>query len=168
MKFSSRGFLFCLSAAALVLAGCKRTFGPGGTANCTWNDGGPVAGLDHATISCGLLSNGQTVVVFWSDLSGASAVTDAGGSVWKANYRTPDGRALECRCESADGIAGHVAIDDKSFDLAQGHLFLISTSGPKSRIQQLRVDPVKLNVDTVKSLAASNAEIQKFFKTPAP
>jgi hypothetical protein len=148
--------------------------GASGIANPAWaSDRGETAipGIDHASVTCGLWSDGRTVVAVWTDASGGSstlvprAATRAEGFVYEGHHRGPDGRHVDCRCSTPDGRTGAVTINDKTFDLAHGALFLVSTQGGRTEVRQLQRDTSKLAPEGLKDLARNDQEILDFFSS---
>jgi hypothetical protein len=141
-----------------------------GVSNASWDAGrgkDGVAGIDKASITCGVWREGMAVV-FWTDLSWGNSVatTKEEGTVYEGEYHGRDGRRVKCRCTTGDGRTGAVTIGDERFDLADGSLFLVSTRGTHSQVRQLQRDISKLKPDDLKQLARSDPQIIEFFESP--
>jgi hypothetical protein len=65
----------------------------------------------------------------------------------------------------ADGKTGTVRIDDQDFDLENGSLLLIETSGPKPAVKQLQGQTLKPDREFLKKIAVEDAEINAFFES---
>jgi hypothetical protein len=161
----------CLSVG---LAGCSQESElPAGVATLVWSENqpgkNPVPGIDQASIDCGLWSGGGMAVVVWTDLSNGGmeflppVTTKKEGFVFVGHHEGPNGRHNDCRCETRDGITGAVTINEKTFDLAQGALFLVSTASGQTHVRQLKRDTHKLKTEDLKELAKNNPEIRGFF-----
>jgi len=128
-----------------------------------------IPGIDHASITCGLWSDGRIAVVVWTDVSSGGSsflppiTTKAEGFVFEGHHRGPDGRHIDCRCATKDGRAGAVTINDKTFDLAHGILFLVSTISGETQVRQLKRDTLKLEGENLMDLAKNDQEIRNFF-----
>ena len=161
-------------SAWLSAAGSKGN--ASGIANPVWvTDRGKdaIPGIDHASVTCGRWSDGRTVFASWTDVSSGSstlvprAATMAEGFVFEGHHRGPDGRLVDCRCSTPDGCTGTVTINDRTFDLAHGALFLVSTQGGRTEVRQLRRDTSKLAPEGLKDLARNDQEILDFFSSHA-
>jgi hypothetical protein len=130
-----------------------------------------IPGIDHASVTCGLWSDGRTVVTVWTDVSSGSSslaprvATRAEGFVFEGHHRGPGGRYVDCRCSTPDGRTGTVTINDKTFDLADGALFLVSTQRGQTEVCQLKRDTLKLGPEGLKDLARNDQEILDFFSS---
>ncbi|HBI43585.1 MAG TPA: hypothetical protein DDY78_12150 [Planctomycetales bacterium] len=144
-----------------------------GIGNPSWTEWTPgndqIPGIDQASITCGLWSDGRMAFVVWTDVSGGSSamlppVTTKGeGFVFEGRHQGSDGRHIDCRCATKDGRAGTVTINDKTFDLAQGALFLVSTISGQTQVRQLERNTLKLKGEDLKELAKNDQEIRDFF-----
>ena len=159
-------------SAWLSAAGSKGN--ASGIANPVWaayRGEAAIPGIDHASVTCGLWSDGRTVVAVWTDASSGSSslaprvATRAEGFVFEGHHRGPDGRHVDCRCSTPDGCTGTVTINDKTCDLARGDLFLVSTQGGRTEIRQLKRDTLKLGPENLKDLARTDREIQDYFSS---
>lgn len=169
--------LGCAVACGLVLAGtigCSpKSERPSGVANPVWSSDqlgkDKIPGIDQASITCGLWGSRGMAVVVWTDLPGGSSeflppvTTKTEGFVFVGHHRSSDGRQVECRIATRDGSTGPVTINGKSFNLAQGALFLVSTTGAQTQVRQLKRDFVKLEPGDLMHLAKNDQEIRTFF-----
>src|SRR5262249_20676639 len=128
-----------------------------------------IPGIDHASITCGLWSDGRMAVVVWTDVSSGSSsflppiTTKAEGFVFEGRHRGPDGRHIDCRCATKDGRTGAVTINDKTFELDQGALFLVSTISGETQVRQLKREMVKFAGEGLRDLSKIDPEIRDFF-----
>jgi hypothetical protein len=110
---------------------------------------------------------GGVAILVWSDTAAGRASAGSAGSPQGAQYNgradAPDGRKIEWRCETADGKTGPVTINGQQFDLAGGPLFLVTTKGGETHVQQLRRDLSKVEPTPgdLERLAA-DPEVSKF------
>ena len=108
-------------------------------------------------------------VVVWTDVSSGSSsflppnTTKAEGFVFDGHHRGPDGRHIDCRCATKDGRTGGVSINDKTFDLDQGALFLVSTISGQTQVRQLKREVLQSGGRDLKDLAKNDQEIRYFF-----
>jgi hypothetical protein len=125
----------------------------------------PIPGIDYSSIACAFWRDGRTAVVVWSDVASSTDYSDgtmAGGSVFNCYQSAANGR-VDCRCVSSDGRTGTVTINEKSFDLARGALFLVSTANGQTRVLQLNRDLSQLDRSHITDLAKNDQEISGFF-----
>ena len=107
-------------------------------------------------------------VVVWTDVSSGSSflppiTTKPEGLVFEGHHRGPDGRHIDCRCATQDGRTGAVTINDKTFDLDQGALFLVSTISGQTQVRQLKREILKSAGEDLRDLAKNDQEIRDFF-----
>jgi hypothetical protein len=128
-----------------------------------------IAGIDHASITCGLWSDGRMAVVVWTDVSSGSSrflppiTTKAEGFVFEGHHRATDGRHIDCRCATKDGRTGGVTINGKTFGLDQGALFLVSTISGQTQVRQLKREVLQSGGGDLRDLAKNDQEIRDFF-----
>jgi len=175
---------------ACWLVGCRPTtpsaFGSRGTSWVRTEAGRKsVPGIDEVSIHFGVWGDGATIVV-WSDGTGGSFGSRGMGGVplqagetrrgvkYEGHLSGRDGRIVNVECYTPDGKTGTVKIGDEAYELAQGTLFLISTSGAKPKVKQLKSDKLDLKpmgsrtVDeitsqTLEALAKTDPDIRAFF-----
>src|SRR5262245_5930111 len=97
-----------------ALSGCNSGPAPSfGIGNPMWSIGNskPVPGLDQASVTCGTWGTGSAVII-WTDLPGGRSsywpAPNGKGVVYEGHHSAPDGRRVDCRCETPDGRAGTV------------------------------------------------------------
>ena len=122
----------------------------------------PEAGIDAVSIGFHVWSDpagwqGLALVVV-SDAVGSGGAGGNGG-----HHASPDGRRVEWKFQTRDGKTGSATINDKTYDLAQGSLFLVSTTGADIRVLQLDRDLLKVKKEDIQSLVLGDKDIPAFF-----
>jgi hypothetical protein len=69
---------------------------------------------------------------------GARATTDK--AVYDGSRRTSEGRAVSWSAVTKDGKTGTVTVNDKAYQLADGAVFLVRTTGGSIRVTQVKQD----------------------------
>jgi hypothetical protein len=140
----------------------------GVNASISWSSGRPDArpGIDAAMVnSC--TWGGAPAFVLWTDLNNdaSSSAEEQGSFVYSGSQTAPDGRKVRYRCRTRDGRTGDVTIDDRTYDLAKGALFLVSAREPRTRVLQLQRDVRQLTLSTAKlqQFARDDPEMVAFF-----
>jgi hypothetical protein len=130
-----------------------------------------VPGIDHAAVHIGLYANSPVLVV-WSDCQGGGFNASWDRTRKAVHYEgtlTSRGRRIVAvHCYTSDGKTGPVTIDDETFELSNGSLFLVTYSGTKTVVKQLRRDLSKLGSDSeaFRASAMTDSEIRAFFEQP--
>ena len=113
----SKTMLF-VSSFALLLVGCtSRSQFPGTGLGCAfW--AGPESPYGDTTASYGVWGDGMAFVV-WSNLPASNGHSFAGDKevVYSGRHWSPDGRAIDFRCTTADGKTGIMTIAGQQFKL---------------------------------------------------
>jgi hypothetical protein len=79
------------------------------------------------------------------------------------------GRAVDWRCETADGVTGRMLIGTESFDLTRGNLFLVSTAAGGGVTQLTRdFSGLELTHGSFTDLAKRDEAIRQFVAAAAP
>ncbi|MEZ4737138.1 MAG: hypothetical protein R3E79_59420 [Caldilineaceae bacterium] len=108
-------------------------------------------------------------LMLWSDIidngsqNGASTTGDP--LFRQSGYAlATDGRRVDWQLETADGRTATLHIDTQPFDLAAGTLFLITTTGGSTQIQQRAYDLAALPAmaDGCLQVVANNPEVNDF------
>lgn len=76
-----------------------------------------------------------------------------------------DGRRISWSCEMRDAPRGTLTIDGQEFDLAAGNVFLVRMTEPKVSVEQVVVDPSKLQASLgsqLQSLQSTEPQIRTF------
>jgi len=172
--------LAVVTASALILTGCRTIPNVRQVLNPVWESKPessptepPIPGIDQASISFVSWDNGGALVV-WTDVSNGTttssppAKTKGEGYVIKGHHhdrRNSKKARVDFRCVTPDGLTGTVTINDKPFDLAQGFLFLVSTTGDQIDVRQLSRDATHISSRGFKNLARTDQEIREFFRS---
>ena len=128
-----------------------------------------VPGIDHAAVHIGLYANSPALVV-WSDGQGGgfNVSWDRTRKVvhYEGTFTSRRGRNVAVHCYTGDGKTGPVTIGDETFELGNGSLFLVASSGTKTVVKQLRRDLSKLGSDSeeFRANAMADSEIKAFFE----
>ena len=139
-----------VAITGVLLAGCGRVttsmgqrWGGGGRSTSSLKEGGRSAQytIDH------LSHNGRTYLVLAADGCPGSRVSS--GPQATGEFSTLDSRMVGWACTTQDGAAGSVTIDGKTFDLAQGGLFLISVRQPTTTVEQIAIDIAQVQGEPV-------------------
>jgi hypothetical protein len=106
-----------------------------------------------------------------SGCSGGSSSGAAGS--FRGQLRAHDKREIAWSCSTTDGTNGTVTVDGQRFDLSKGALFLVSTSDPTIKVEQIAVDLSKLQDNStldypfqekLQALGEAQPRIAAFFK----
>jgi hypothetical protein len=104
-----------------------------------------IPGIDQGSATEGQCG-GRLAFVVWTDLTGAfrfESTDSDGGFIWAGHHGNPGDQQVDCRCATRDGTNGVVTINGKTFDLARGGLFLVSTLGNPAQVRQLKRDNLR-------------------------
>lgn len=106
--------------------------------------------------------------VLWSDLSrggGGGTTTNVHGLSCNGRLRGDEGVSVPFECKSPDGKTGTAVIDGRTFDLADGGLFLVAAEDGTPRIKQLKRDleSVPFSINGLQKFAREDKEIAGFF-----
>jgi hypothetical protein len=119
--------------------------------------------VDAAYYSYHYWEEGLAILV-WHDLSYAAESCSGTGSTEDPVYRlvcdvrARDGRHFRWEVHTSDGVTAEMWIDDKSFDLSQGAMFLVSTQNDGISIGQLQRDFSELEPDNEAISALTNGD----------
>jgi hypothetical protein len=145
----------------LVSSGCYRTTPPGPD-----TAGGKFEGA--AYVFC-RWKQGLRLMI-WHDATGATS--SGSGSTSDPVYRV-EGQAVNeghhgftWALETRDGQTAQFRINDVSYDLSEGTLFLVSTSGSSTGIEQLRRDlsGVQPNRESILAFATDDPDVARFIE----
>jgi hypothetical protein len=176
MRAAIAGQSVSVLLVAPLLPGCGPNSPRGwGVRALDWSQSTPdkptVPGIDHAAVRIGSYGNSPAWVV-WSDGRGGNfdaSWDEARKAVhYEGDFASREGREIAVECFTSDGKTGAVTIGDEAFELGNGSLFLVASSGPKTMVKQLKRDLSKLRSDSewFKANATSDAEIKAFFEQP--
>jgi hypothetical protein len=109
---------------------------------------------------------GKLAVVVWFDTDDSSQgfSGEGGTAVYQGLFAPLDGRRFAWRCRTSDGKTGTLVIDGQQYDMAKGALFLVSTKGGKTEVQQLSRDLAPFNPDKegLERLAKEDPDVARF------
>jgi hypothetical protein len=102
-------------------------------------------------------------VLIWHDVSGSAWAHSAGsteGSVYaeQGSAQSADGRGFAWEVQTKDGKTGQVRIDDASYELSEGTLFIVTTKGGTTEARQLVRDLSGLPLDNEGILAFAESD----------
>jgi hypothetical protein len=115
-------------------------------------------------------------LMIWHDIAGSS-MSSGSGSTTDPVYRlhgyaeSQDGRRLDWELQTSDGMTAQFEIDNTSYDLLDGALFIITTQGGETDVRQLERDlsDVQTNHESCLAFARSDPDLVKFIgDTPVP
>jgi len=113
-------------------------------------------------------------LMIWHDATDATST--GSGSTSDPIYRV-DGRAvspgvppIEWTIETSDGQTAQFTLSGVSYDLTQGTLFLVRTSGGSIEVEQLRRDlsSVQLERDSILAFAQADPDIARLIEDTRP
>jgi hypothetical protein len=106
--------------------------------------GGGTASIGDTTVHYVQLGpDGRIGLVVWSDLSGAGgqkSESDLFKSTTAGFVSSPDGRRVDWEWKGSREKSGDFQINGSAYDLANGTLFLVSTTRGQVQVTQLDVD----------------------------
>jgi hypothetical protein len=174
MKTAITGQSVMVLFYSALLTGCGSNSPPGlGVRSAGWSqwarDKSTVPGIDHAAVHIGLYADSPALVV-WSD--GRGGGFDAGWDRsrravhYGGTFTSRGGRNVVVHCDTSDGKTGPVTIGGETFELGNGSLFIVASSGTKAVVKQLRRDLSKLGSDSegFRANATTDSEIKAFFE----
>jgi len=156
--------MLLVTCFALLLVGCSsRPQFPGtGLGGAFW--AGPESPYGDTTASYGVWGDGMAFVV-WSDLPASNGHSFAGDKevVYSGKHWSRDGRAIDFRCNTADGTTGTMTIAGQQFKLEDGSVFLVLAP---HQITQVKADTLHANwtEEGWQALVKKEPEFTKFFK----
>jgi hypothetical protein len=110
--------------------------------------------------------DGKLAVVVWFDTDDSSQGFAGEGhtAAYQGVFAPVDGRRFDWRCRTSDGKTGTLVIDGQHYELAKGALFLVSTKGGKTAVQQLSRDLAPFNPDKkgLERLAKEDLDVARF------
>jgi hypothetical protein len=147
------GLMFVLAAF-----GCNHN--PSGTT-------GQVTIGETSCVYCAIGNTAKLALVVWIDEPDRSPARGIGGAhPFHGAFRLKGGRTVTWNCSSRDGKTGKVEIAGLPHDLEKGGLFLVSTKGGGTRVEQLPIETVGGEIKTanekLESLAKTDPKITAF------
>lgn len=179
-----------LILGVLCVAGCGSKAPPQfGARTVSWTSPAgagqkPLPGIEHANVKIGIWNDGAAIVV-WDDAatSGFGGHGMEGVALKPGEKRTGvkyEGNAgkLNLSCYTPDCTNGIVKIGAETYDLSWGALFLISTTGQKAVVKQLKLSAINLKPqgtltqdqitsDRMQKAGRTEPEIREFFEEAA-
>lgn len=134
-----------------LLSGCEpRTTPPGPNAI-----GGTIGGTSYTMLAW---DEGLRILL-WSDIVGTGGSAGSGSTEdevyrQRGDSQAPDGRSYSYSLETRDGVTADFAIDGTPYDLEEGTLFIVTTSGERNSVRQLGVD--------LSAIPTTNEGIERF------
>ncbi len=152
----------CLFLIAGFLISCSPNSTPPGA-----NSIGGV--VDGAAYSYHYWEEGLAILI-WHDLSYGGEGCSGTGSTEDPVYRlecdvnSTDGRGFNWKAHTSDGVTADMWIEDQSFDLSKGTMFLVSTEDDGFQVEQLQRDfsELEASVEAISALAAGNPDVADF------
>lgn len=149
--------LSCILLSFMIFAGCGEAPKFSQSSICVpWTIGDAYAlpgtdtelpGIESGTISIldfGYGPDKKVSIVIWSDL-GSGSGSGRGESTrthayCSGTHLSPVKKKIHYQCETTDGEVVRVIIEGQQFDTTKGSLFLVSTKGDKTQIEQQQID----------------------------
>jgi hypothetical protein len=80
-----------------------------------------------------------------------------------------DGRRVDWRLETADGKIATLGINNEPYSLSNGHLFIVTTRGEKTQVQQLDRDlsSIQPTNEGCQAFAKSDPTVSRFIRQAA-
>jgi hypothetical protein len=111
-------------------------------------------------------------VMIWHDAVSNSSC-DSSGSTDDAVHTvichavSGTGKRFDWQIETLDGLTGEFRINDKPFDLSEGRIFIVTTSGGAIDIQQEQGDlsSVKPESESIVAYGLDNEDIKQFIQS---
>lgn len=166
-----------------LFSGCPQGCKPNGVASASSSTGigwltgvgeNLVPGIDSGNLDLQKVGN-TAIVVVWADKSFTnSSSTTTGGlgtkHTGKYFFKGDTKGTPELEWQSNDKGSGSFSCGKEKYDLKDGILFLVSTSGPEPLVKQLKrdVSNLKATREGVKAFADGDDELREFFTKLAP
>jgi len=152
-------FLFLI--AGLLISCSPKSTPPGAN-----SIGGAV---DEARFSYHYWEEGLAILI-WHDLSYGGGFCSGTGSTDDPVYRlecdvdSTDGQSFSWKVHTRDGVTADMWIEDESYDLSQGNMFLVSSRDDGIQVDQLHRDFSELepNDETISDLSNSDPDVADF------
>ena len=156
----------------LLIAGFISSCSPKSTPPGANSIGGSVDGIIY---SYHYWEEGLAILI-WHDFSYGAESCSGTGSTEDPVYRLEcavealDGRRFSWEVHSSDGLTAAMWIDDTSFDLSQGTMFLVSSQDNGTQVIQLQRDFSELEPDneTISAMAISDSDVANFIDSARP
>jgi hypothetical protein len=161
-RVRARSVWVCLFLVASFIVGCSPKSTPPG-ANSIYG------GVDVARFSYHYWDEGLAILI-WHDFAYGGEGCSGSGSTEDPVYRlkcdveSGDGRSFSWKAHTQDGVTADMWIEDQSYDLSQGSLFLVSSKDDGVQVEQLQRDLSELEptVDTISATSYSDSDVAGF------
>ena len=165
LKIKPSKIVLCLLALLLVAgaAGCQKSTPPG-----------PDLASDQVgKTTCALLTWKEGLRInLWFDTTGNFNANGSGSTSSPIYTETglvlaADGRQIDWKIETTDGKSAAFSIAGQPYDLAKGTLFLVTTQGGKTQVQQLVFDLSGLPAvhESCQAIAGRSPDVSSFIQT---
>jgi hypothetical protein len=108
-------------------------------------------------------------IMIWHDVLGSVEGKDSGSTTepiyWYHGWtESPGGRRFDWEVQTANGKTAVFKIDDTSYDLANGRLFIVTMKDGKTRVRQLNRDlsNVQMDWESIVAFARSDPDVAEF------
>lgn len=126
-------------------------------------------GVDEARYSYHYWEEGLAIL-FWHDFVRGEEGCTGSGSTEDPVYRlqcdvkSGDGRSFSWKVHTQDGVTADMWIEDQSYDLSQGNMFLVSAGDGGLQVEQFQRDFSKLEPsnDAISALAGNDPDVANF------
>lgn len=127
----------------------------------------PLPGIDYAAVTY-YLWNEHLVFALWADNDNNDGYREFSAEHLEGNIKFRDDRPMiKFDCSTRDGKSGSLTVHDQNFDLSEGSLILVSTSGGEVRLKQLKREGLATVLSNGKregfEKLKTDPEITKFF-----
>lgn len=147
-----------------ILLGCSPKSTPPG-ANSVYG------GLDVARFSYHYWEEGLAILI-WHNFTYGGEGCSGSGSTEDPVYRlvcdveSADGQSFSWKMHTQDGIKADMWIDDESYDLSQGNMFLVRAQDGGIQVGQYQRDSSKLEptVENINALSTSDPDVSDFIE----
>jgi len=158
----ARSVWLCLFMVAVFLISCTPKSTPPGA-----NSFGDT--VDRARYSYHYWEEGLSVLI-WHDLTfGGESCSGTGSTedpiyILECNVEGYDGRQFSWTIHSSDGVTADMWIEDQSFDLSKGTMFLVNTKDDGFQVEQLQKDfsEQEVSIEAISALAGSDPDVAAF------
>lgn len=156
----------CIFLIAGLLVGCSSK----GIAGSTSLEANAIlGGLEEARFSYHYWDEGLAILV-WHDFTKGSENCRRTGSTEDPVYRiqcdveSGEGDSFSWKAHTRDGVTAEMWIDDQSYDLSQGDMFLVRSQDDGIQVEQHQRDFSKLEptVEAINALSSSDPDVADF------
>ena len=161
-KMRLRKIFGCFLLIAALISSCSPKSTPPGANSI----GG---GVDGARYSYHYWEEGLAIL-FWYDCTSGGGGCSGTGSTEDPVHRlechveSTDGQSFSWKVNTRDGVTADMWIEDQSYDLSQGNMFLVSSQDDGIQVDQLQRDFSELEptVETISALSYSDPDVADF------